>query len=150
MKKSHIYIMVGVVVLCLILVFAATASSVSKSHGSFNYKNIHTENSFKSYFGFTQTPAAGATFVVVDVVLENKDYGEGLYLTSSNFDLIIDGTTYSASYSDTLLTSLNPGIKGAMKIAYEVPLGISISGASISWDGYPRSVTHDSNLSFPI
>ena len=145
MNKKNL-IIIGVIVLLIVgAIVVVSASSSEKTDGAYNYGNMKTANSFTSYTGYTQTPTAGNVFVVVDMALENQNYGNGISNNPLYFKLNIDGIGYTWPSSSKDIVSLSIGAKITFKLAFEVPAGIDISNASVSWN-WVGKVVRDTNL----
>jgi len=145
MNKKSMIIIGAALLVVVIVAIAATGSSVSKTDGAYNYGNMETEDHFTSYTGYGSTPSAGNVYVVMDVVLENQNYKNGISNNPLYFELEIGGIGYKFPLSSKEIVSVLVGAKITFKLAFEVPSDVNISNASLKWNGIGK-VVHDSNL----
>ncbi len=160
--KKIFAIIFALAIVAIVVGVIVTNSYVQKEpDGYYNYE-IEYQDSFTSSAGVLVKPSEGRTFAIVDVVVENRNFGDGISTTPVVlvWKLTLDRVTYNLNSAFTLLhpdywdVTIEKGKTWGYTVVFEIPkesvgkLDANISYSYTTINNAP-SLRYDENLVLP-
>lgn len=127
-KKALLGAFFPLILSIAIIIIMVIVEGLTPSDADGNYSYSLDKVNYYTDYGHKYYPPSGGIFVKATITITNKDSASHIY-SSSDFDLISEGTTYHSK--NTAYVTIAPNNSGSLTIVYEIPS--SYSNASIKF-----------------